>query len=512
MSKTRVLIDTNVLIALEDPGQTDPVAADFARRCQAGGITVYIHPATRLDFQRDRDDRRRAISNSRMEKFPCLAPIPLPPPAELNAKFGPIRSDNDAVDVALLHALSIDAVDILISQDDGVHKRVRGGFLEERVLTVADAVAWLRAFQDPVDDGLRQVADVPAYVIEPNDPIFESLRSDYPPFGRWWQEKCVAEHRACWIIASDDNRIDALVVRKTEGGEALGLDPSKKVLKLCTFKVASQAQGYKVGELLLRKSLWHAQLNMFDAVYLTAFPKQAMLIDLLDRYGFRRVGEIGDGEGVFVKSISREPLYAPPGSDLAAFARSSYPRFTLNEPVGLYAVPVLWKFHRQLFPEAARLVPMPLFNDTSFDDRQLRQTPGNTIRKVYVCRSKIKTLKSGDVLFFYQSKDAAALYSQSLTTVGVVEQVRHARDSRELSRFTAGRSVYSENDLEALGATATDVVMVIDFLLIGHLEPPVGLKELVSGGVLSAHPQTITRISRAGLPTLLPSMNFGFTL
>ena len=55
MSRTRALIDTNVLIALEDPGCTDSVAADFARRCQHGGVAIYTHRATRTDFDRDRD-------------------------------------------------------------------------------------------------------------------------------------------------------------------------------------------------------------------------------------------------------------------------------------------------------------------------------------------------------------------------------------------------------------------------------------------------------------------------
>lgn len=511
MSKTRILIDTNVLIALEDPGQTDFVAADFARRCQAGGITIFLPSATRRDFERDGDDRRRSISTSRMNKYPCLSDIPLPARAELQARFGPIRSDNDAVDIALLHALWIDAVDLLVSQDDGVHKRVRGGALEERVLTLADALAWLKALQDPVDDGLRQVVDVPAYSVATADAIFESLREDYASFDNWWRDRCIAEHRRCWIVFGD-GRLDGIVIRKTEHGEAVGLDPHKKVLKLCTFKVTSEARGHKVGELLLRKALWHAQLNTFDAAYLTTFAKQTMLIDLLERYGFEKRGERADGEAVYVKTISRERLELPADADLAVLARTHYPRFNVRAPVSLFAVPVLWAFHRQLFPEIARLTALPLFNDTSFDERGARQVAGNTIRKVYVCHSRNTKLKGGDVLFFYQSKDVAAHHSQRLTTVGIVEQVRRARDTRELIRLTAGRSVFSEHDLETLSSRASNGVMVIDFLLVGHLEPPLGLGQLIAEGVLSAPPQTITQIASIALSALLPSMNFGFAL
>jgi ribosomal protein S18 acetylase RimI-like enzyme len=512
MSRTRALIDSNVLIALEDPGRTDPIAADFAKRCQSGGIAIFVHPAIDDDFARDRNSVRRMISESRIAKFPRLEDIPLPSQSTLEGRFGPIRNSNDRVDVALLYALSIDAVDVLVSQDGGLHQRVRRTDLEERVLTLADAVSWLRALQDPVDDGLPIVADIPAYSLDAGDPIFDSLRADYAGFSGWWQRSCIAEHRDCWIIPGPDGRIGGLVVRKLENGRELGLDGSKRLLKLCTFKVAPQLQGHKVGELLLRKALWYAQLNCFDLVYLTAFPKQTMLVNLLARYGFHIAGENPRGEHILTKTLSRDRLHNPKGKDLGELAREEYPRFCLQEPASLYAVPVQWRYHRQLFPEAARLTPLPLFEDRTLDDRSALGMPGNTIRKVYVCRKQLGRLKSGDVLFFYQSKDSAAVNSQSMTTVGVVEQARRACGDRELSRFTAGRSVFSETDLKALAELSPKGVTVIDFLLIHHLEPTVKLDQLVDAGVLSGPPQTITQIRRSALPSLVPSMKFGFEL
>lgn len=512
MSKTRALIDTNVLIALEDPGQTGPIAAELSRRCQAGGVSLHIHPAMKDDFARDRNQVRRLVSASRMDKYPWLAPIAIRAWEAVEELFGPIKNENDRVDVQLLHALSLDATDILISQDEGIHKRVRGTTLEERVLTIADAVAWLKALQDAVDDGVAFVADVPAYSVDLADPIFESLRADYELFGRWWRTKCVSEHRDCWVIRGRDGLLDGLVVRKAEDGAELGLSPSDKILKLCTFKVSARAQGYKVGELLLRKAIWHAQLNGFDALYLTTFSKQTMLIDLLGRYGFVVREENASGELIMAKYLPKDAIPAPTGDDAAHLVRTRYPRFSIAHPVTLFAVPVQWRFHRQLFPEVAKLVPIPLFDDETIDDREAGRVPGNTIRKVYVCRAKIKSMRAGDLLFFYQSKEEAAQNSQMLTTVGVVEQWRHAVGKAELLRLTAGRSVYSQQDLEAMAAASPNGLAVIDFLLIRHLVPPIGLKKLTDSGVLNGPPQSITRIDRTGLPELLPSMNFGFAL
>ena len=202
MSAPKVLIDTNVLIALEDPGLTDPMAADFSRRCQAGRMSIYVHPAVRDDFARDRNEERLAVSQSRINKYQVLSHVPLPSDAELEAKFGKLTSENDRVDVSLLHALSLNVADVLVSQDQGLHRRVRGDPLEERVLTLADAVTWLRALQDPVDDGLPQVSDVPAYSLRTDDPIFDSLESDYPAFREWWRRKCVSGHPSRWTVPS----------------------------------------------------------------------------------------------------------------------------------------------------------------------------------------------------------------------------------------------------------------------------------------------------------------------
>ena len=70
-----------------------------------------------------------------------------PPKADLEAKFGAMPKPNDEVDVALLHALDINAVDFLVTQDLGIHTRARRASLAlgNPVLTVSDAVAWLRA-------------------------------------------------------------------------------------------------------------------------------------------------------------------------------------------------------------------------------------------------------------------------------------------------------------------------------------------------------------------------------
>lgn len=510
MNATKILIDTNILIALEDPGVIDPVVAEFSRRCLDEGIGVHVHPSSLHDFDRDRDLQRRQASKSRHAKFPVLEAIPLPPMRELEEIYGTVRSDNDLIDVELLHALSVKAVDLLISQDSRLHRRVRGSDLEERVLTVSDAVIWLRALRGPDNAILPHVEEVKAYAISTKDPIFDTLSSSYPDFEGWWKTKCAAEHRSCWVVRGKNSHLDGLVVFKNESGDEIGLSSNLLVLKLCTFKVADHAQGTKIGELLLKKALWHAQLNNFDAVYLTTFPAQTMLIDLMVKYGFDQINELDNGEILLKKTVSRVAVCY--GDNLDAYQiRKNYPRFGLGEPVEIYSVPIQWKYFKSMFPEAAAIPSLPLFPEKGSLAVSEKTSAGNTIRKVYLTKSRIQSLATGDVLFFYLSKHKYASHSQSITTVGVVESANRAYSSRELSRLVAGRSVYPQEDLDSMIGDPSGL-MVIDFLLIGHLIQPVHIAELIKNGALSAPPQSISRLGSSAKSLLRPSMAFGFAL
>ena len=114
--------------------------------------------------------------------------------------------------------------------------------------------------------------------------------------------------------------------------------------------------------------------------------------------------------------------------------------------------------------------------------------PGNCIRKVYLCRAKASSLKPGDLLFFYLSKDDELEASQSITTVGVVENVSECESADDLIRMTAKSSVFSAEELVGLTKPqggSRSPVKVIDFLLVGHSKPTIALPELLSERVFN---------------------------
>ena len=133
---------------------------------------------------------------------------------------------------------------------------------------------------------LPHVIERKAYELNERDPIFASLREDYPPFDGWYKFCCKQVHRDCWVLEID-SEIAGLIIRKTEThSEAQTQHRVPKILKICTFKVRDEYLGEKFGELLLKQALWFAQHNNYDLVYLTVYPKHALLISLLKYYGF----------------------------------------------------------------------------------------------------------------------------------------------------------------------------------------------------------------------------------
>jgi ribosomal protein S18 acetylase RimI-like enzyme len=511
MSASKYLIDTNVFIGLEDHAEVAPVFAALQQEAARYGVGIYVHAASVDDIQRDKDAARRRVSLSKIQKFPVIARVMGLDNVALETRYGALRKSNDIVDATLLHALEIGVVDFLVTQDQGLHDRAlrASTALASRVLHVADAVSLLRSTYAAVNVNLPAVQEIDAHTIHLDDPIFATLRADYPSFDSWWRDSCVREMRKCWVVMND-GRIAGLVVRKDETrGDTDARLPGEKIRKVCTFKVRPENRGVKLGELLLKQVLWYARSNKHDVVYLTTYPSQEPLIGLLEYYGFAHTYDKGNGERVYEKALPRERLEVADGKSLFDLARLNYPRFAAGAGVKAYAIPIKEEFHRVLFPELFEQPQMTLF-PTSADVGLHR--PGNTIRKVYLCRSQAWISQPGAVLFFYKSK-AVLPPSQAITTVGVFEEMTLARSTEDLRRLAGGRSVYTDAHLTKMNASADRPVKVINFFLAGHFEPPVGLAALKRDKVFAGHPpQSIKHLKPDQLMSVLKQVDLGFAV
>lgn len=510
MSQQSYLIDTNILIGLEDYHTVESAYAKFYSLAAVHKVDIFVHEAAKDDIARDKNVKRRAISLSKIAKYRVLGKRRGLTEADLNQRFGPLRKPNDVVDATLLHALEADAADFLVTQDRGLHRRAQkfSPELGRRVLFVGDAADLLTQTYEPKEVPIRHVGEVNAHEIDHEDVFFDSLRQGYPEFNSWWREKCVKQHRPCWVVY-DDDALAGLIVRKDEtAGDTDAITPAEKILKVCTFKVSPDKRGVKLGELLLKQVLWYAQTNGYDLAYLTTYEDQASLMSLLEYYGFENAGENANGEFIYERLFSSAALIRESDSDVYGLARKNYPKFLLDGSVRGFGIPIKEGYHDTLYPDLWNPRQADLFKGASHADRPAR--PGNTIRKVYLCRAASKLAEAGSVLFFYKgvSKEQP---SQAMTTLGILESVTQATSTRELMQLTGGRSVYSEEELAAWNATTKRPVKVINYLLVSYIDPPISLDELKKLGVVNGNPQqSIYELKSGLLKPLVARANLDF--
>lgn len=72
MSQQSYLIDTNILIGLEDYHAVEASYARFHALASAHKVDIYVHEAAKDDIARDKDVERRQISISKIAKYRTL--------------------------------------------------------------------------------------------------------------------------------------------------------------------------------------------------------------------------------------------------------------------------------------------------------------------------------------------------------------------------------------------------------------------------------------------------------
>ncbi len=505
------LIDTNVLIGLEDNKEIHPDYSTLKLLASKHGVSIAVHEAALEDISRDKNTPRQKITRSKFKKFPKVDKVRGLNKEQLAAMYGDIRKPNDEVDARLLHALKLGVVVVLVTEDEGLHKRARryAPEIANSVLHVADAVTKLKGTYEPTEVPMRYVDEVAAHTIPLNDPIFDSLRQGYPEFDDWWKVKCIQQQRPCWVVY-DGDELAGIIVRKDEvADDTDATTPATKILKICTFKVRTKSRGSSLGEHLLKQALWFAQKNGHDLVYVTTYPDQTVLIGLMEYYGFRKTVEKEDGELIYEKPLSRTVL-ASDNTSIFDQARLNYPRFVSGETVSAFGIPIREEYHDTLFPELKDQRQEDLFKSLGFGTASMR--PGNTIRKVYVCRAPSNLGDPGSILLFYKGKSDLNP-SQAITTIGILENLQTAYSVEELSRMTGGRSVYSQAQLETWAPTIARPIKVINFLLHGYFDTPLTFRKLQSMGVMKANPpQSIFSISTDKQMKILEKTNLGFSV
>jgi rRNA-processing protein FCF1 len=479
----RILLDTNVFILREADEVLDEETQTLMRSLASSKIEALVHPSSIRDLKNDPDPVRQEKMLSKIAAYPMLESPPDPKnDGAYLSKIGLVLGVSPSVDDYILYAVYRNAVVFLVTEDRGIHRKARRLGIDERVLSVGDAVVVVsrellkgRAISPPA------LKTEKMHNLNLEDHFFDSFRVDYPEFNNWWEEKS-REGRECWVHYAPDGGIGALLVYKFEDEmvDSIPPLPKKRRLKLCSFKVSYV--GHRIGELLVRLATDYCVRNSIFEMYFTYFRKETddELVQLVSEYGFNKQGMSQRGEEQYLKELVVENHESLSPLEIA---RIYYPSYYDGPKVNKFIVPIRPEFHDRLFTDGPR-------RQTTVEEHLGEFiVEGNTIKKAYLGHSRNKELKESDLVVFYRSGDL-----RSLTHLGIVESIHRlpGHEEEQISGLVGNRTVYSQREIKEIARKPT---MVILFRQHFRLPSPLPFEAARELGILRGAPQSVTRVS-----------------
>jgi L-amino acid N-acyltransferase YncA len=276
--------------------------------------------------------------------------------------------------------------------------------------------------------------------IDLKDQFFDSLKADYPGFDAWYERKA-NESAIAYVIHDEAGKVEGFLYLKDENGPVDDITPNlppMRRLKVGTFKI--DAHGTKLGDRFFKKLFDEAISRRVKQVYVTIFPKHAVLVKLFVRYGFAEIGRKPSTSGEYELVLMR---------DLTTFQNNifkDYP-YVHSKDRRKYLLSIQPKYHTQLLPDS-------ILRTEQFETvKDLSHT--NSIRKVYICfMAAVENLRPGDILVMYRTKPdvekGSAEYLSVATSIGVVADFKHASDFPTVEDFIGycePFSVFDQSDL-----------------------------------------------------------------
>lgn len=469
----KVLLDTNIIIYRETDRIMNPNTPDLFNWLDKLHYDKYIHPISEQEIAKYADIEKRKVILSKINsynKLTALAPF-AEPILNLLESDKDINSQNDT---KILNELYCGRVDIFITEDRVLYNKARQ-------LGIADKVFSIESFSEKmlsehptlIDYSVLAVKKKKIGEIDIKDEFFDNLRESYEgiKFDNWFNRKSQEDAYVCYL----GNSLKAFLYLKQENEDEnySRIDPilpPKKRLKIGTFKVCMN--GLKLGERFL-KIVFDNAINMnVDEIYVTIFdsdkndlPKQE-LVKLLKDFGFYRWGKQDNGEGVYVRDMTKTFEKENP--------KHTFPFF--NKYANTYICPIYPKYHTSLLPDS-------ILNNESPYEFQENEPFRNAITKVFISRSVFKELRRGDNIIFYR---CGTFHTGVITTIGIVNRVLFPSTLEEFKDCCKRRTIFSDKELEEQWNYKKTKPFVVEFLYAYSFpKPKVNLKALCNADILS---------------------------
>lgn len=482
----KILVDTNILIHLEDNKIVDETFSKFYNFAISNNCHILYHPdAVSKDILRDKNNERKNIILSKLEKYQKLN-NPATPDSSFQAQLKN-NCINDQCDNEQLFQIYRDFVDLFVTQDIGIHNKAKRLGLSNKVMNICEALEFLKNLFTIVIPTHPILKEHSIRELEPEfkQPFFDSLREDYNPelFDKWLL-KCVIDDRKCYSVRVESNLIALLIYKIENVNEHQIPNHYEDILKICTLKVTNSAFGLKLGELFINKMFEYCINQRINYVYLTVYEKQEHLKRLLKKFGFqeeRFINRQGLEELRLLKCLDKSKFILKENTMLI------HPYYFDGKEINKYVVPIRPEFYGTLFKDGKLRCPT-LFDD---DADSLNEIQGNTIIKAYISNTRITSLGVGDLLLFYSSRT-----DKVIEPIGILESAKRVDDFEELWRIVQKKTVFSPDKLHEW-LLEKKSLHVITFRLITYLKKKIQYRNIQQLDSFKNKLQSITKLKES---------------
>jgi GNAT superfamily N-acetyltransferase len=123
--------------------------------------------------------------------------------------------------------------------------------------------------------------------LNPDDPFFDSLWTDYPEFKDWLRQISIERRKAFIARGPRANAIAALAIVKTV---------QETTLKISTFKVSSDYKARGLGSVVMSTVVRWARDKGYREIIINVYPKHSGLLEFLEKRDFVPVDLSEKGE------------------------------------------------------------------------------------------------------------------------------------------------------------------------------------------------------------------------
>lgn len=497
----RILLDTNIIIHREASRVSNPDIGLLFHWFDKIGASKIVHPLSIDEISGYIDKEVVETMKIKIENY-----LQLKTESKESEPIIEIRkndkSQNDFIDTSFVKELFNGRVDIIVTEDRGIHTKADRLGIGEKVFTIDCFIEKVTA-ENPELKDYKVLSVKKEYFgnIDLSDSFFDSFKQDYAEFEQWFNSKSDEVSYVCYT----DDKICAFLYLKVEFEpesyhNIVPTFPKKKRLKVGTLKVTST--GYKLGERFLKIIFDNALSYKVDEIYVTIFDKreeQVRLIRLLEDWGFEIWGEKSTKDGM--KKV---------------FVRDFSPKFNISNPKHTYpfvsrnnqnlVVPIYPQYHTELLPDS-------VLNNESPADYVENEPHRNAIQKVYVSRSYNRKISRGDLILFYRT---GGYHRSVISTLGVVESVYdNIKNEIQFIELCRKRSVFDNKELKRhwnykFPNGKWIAPFIVNFLYIYTFPKRLNLAKLIELGIIAdihSAPRGFERINLEKFNTIIKESN-----